>query len=158
MGISFRYAEWEDVDRLLEMMRELYAHDRTPFDEARSRKGTYELISSMDSAITDLGRIWLILLGEEIAGYVVLTFGFSLEYGGMHGFIDELFVREPFRGQGAGSLAVEHVSAMCRHLGMSTLLLEVDLENPRAHALYQRLGFREHGRRLMSRKIGEALQ
>ena len=152
-AVSFRYAEWEDVDRLLEMMRSLYEHDSVPFDEARSRKATHELVSSMDSAITDLGRIWLIESNGEIAGYVVLTFGFIIEYGGSHGFIDELFVLPEFRGQGLGGLAVEYVSSMCRSLGMKVILLEVAFENPQAHALYERMGFREHGRRLMSRKV-----
>jgi ribosomal protein S18 acetylase RimI-like enzyme len=153
-SIKFRYAEWKDVDRLLEMMRDLYAHDGTNFDEATSREATNELISSMDSAITDFGRIWLIERNGEVVGYIVLTFGFSLEYGGMHGFIDELFVQEGFRGEGAGSQAIEYAAAMCKHLGMSTLLLEVDLENARSRALYERIGFREHRRRLMSRVIG----
>ena len=152
-AVSFRCAEWEDVDQLLEMMRSLYEHDGVRFDEAKSRKATNVLVSSMDSAITDLGRIWLIESNGEVAGYVVLTFGFSIEYGGSHGFIDELFVRPEFRGQGLGGAAVEHASSMCRSLGMKVILLEVAFENPRAHALYERIGFREHGRRLMSREF-----
>jgi ribosomal protein S18 acetylase RimI-like enzyme len=155
-NIKMRYAEWEDVEPLLEMMRDLYTHDGANFDEARSRKATNELISSMDSAITDLGRIWLIERNDEVAGYIVLTFGFSIEYGGLHGFIDELFVRDGFRGDGAGSFAIEHVTAICRQMGLITLLLEVNLENARSRALYERIGFREHGRRLMSRVIEEA--
>ena len=134
-SFKFRYAEWEDVDLLLAMMHDLYVHDGTKFDEAKSRKGTNELISSMDSAMTDLGRICLIERNAEIVGYIVLTFGFSIEYGGAHGFIDELFVRDGLRGEGAGSLAIEHVTAICRHMGISTLLLEVDLEEC---ALYMR--------------------
>lgn len=148
-----RYAEWEDADPLLEMMRELYLHDGVPFDEARARKATDELISSMDSAILDLGRIWMIESEDEIAGYLVLTFGFSIEYGGMHGFIDELYVRSEFRGRGLGSLAVDHAAELCQSLQMHALLLEVDLENPRAHRLSERLRFKEHGRRLMTRPL-----
>jgi len=84
---------------------------------------------------------------------MILTFGFSIEYGGRHGFIDELFVRREFRGSGFGTLAIEHATSVCRSLGMKTILLEVAFEECAAHELYYRIGFREHGRRLMSRAI-----
>lgn len=130
------------------MMRELYEHDGVPFDEARSRNGSLELMISPEQ-----GRVWVISLGDQTAGYMILTYGFSIEYHGRYGFIDELFVREDFRGCGLGTAAVEQASAACRELGMKVILLEVAFENERAHALYSRLGFAEHGRRLMSRGI-----
>lgn len=150
MSATLRYAALQDVDRLLEMMRALYAHDGVPFDEQKSRKATNQLISPVDGAFTAFGRIWLIESEDAVAGYIVLTFGFSIEYGGMHGFIDELFVSDSFRSRGLGALAIEHASALCRSLGLTVILLEVAFENTRAHALYERIGFREHGRRLMS--------
>lgn len=153
MSASFRYAALQDVDRLLEMMRTLYAHDGIPFDEQKSRKAIDELITPVDCAFNAFGRIWLIESEGAVAGYMVLTFGFSIEYGGVHGFLDELFVADSFRGLGLGSAAIEHASALCRSLGLTVILLEVAFENTRAHALYERLGFREHGRRLMSRLL-----
>ena len=148
MGIQFRDASAADVDELLAMMRELYEHDGVPFDEARSRNGSLELMRSPEQ-----GRLWVMEVSGMVAGYCVLTYGFSIEYHGRHGFIDELFVREDFRGSGLGTAAVERASAACRELGMPVILLEVAFENERAHALYARLGFMEHGRRLMSRGI-----
>ena len=137
-----------DIDQLLEMMRELYEHDGVRFDEARSRNGSLTLIGSPEQ-----GRLWIMESGGVVAGYCVLTYGFSIEYYGRHGFIDELFVREDFRGAGLGTAVVEHASTVCREQGMQVILLEVAFENERAHALYSRLGFAEHGRRLMSRGI-----
>ena len=146
--MKFREANEGDLDILVGMMRELYEHDGVTFDEDRSRRVSLELLG-----LPDQGRIWLIELEGEPAGYYVLTYGFSLEYQGRHGFIDELFVRREFRGQGLGGLAVEHASAVCRTLGMKVILLEVAHSNERAHRLYERIGFHEHGRRLMSRMI-----
>jgi diamine N-acetyltransferase len=139
-----------DIEVLLRMMRHLYEHDGVPFDEARSRRGTLELMESPEE-----GSVWLLTVEGAVAGYCVLTFGFSIEYHGRHGFIDELFVLEGYRGHGLGSLAIEQASAVCRSLGMRVILLEVAFENERAHALYARMGFREHGRRLMSRTIDD---
>lgn len=141
-----RDAVESDLAVLIEMMRGLYAHDSVPFHEERSRCAMLELMSARA-----YGRVSLIECEDEVAGYIVLTYGFSIEYGGRHGFIDELFVADEYRGRGLGTLAIEHATEDCRSLGMKMILLEVAFENERAHALYGRLGFREHGRRLMSR-------
>jgi len=133
---------------LLGMMRELYAHDCVAFHEDKARCTTLELMR-----LPEYGRVSIIEHDGEVAGYVVLAYGFSVEYGGRHGFIDELFVRDEFRGQGLGTLAVEYVTGVCRMMGMKVILLEVALENGRARELYGRLGFGKHGRWLMSRRI-----
>jgi hypothetical protein len=39
-------------------------------------------------------------VGDELAGYVILTLGFSVEYRGREAFVDELYVEEKFRRQG----------------------------------------------------------
>ncbi len=41
-----------------------------------------------------LGRVWVICAAGAAIGYVVLTLGYSLEYGGRDACIDELYVRE----------------------------------------------------------------
>ncbi len=38
MEPTFRLAEHSDVDRLIDFMRQLYAHDGTPFDEPGARR------------------------------------------------------------------------------------------------------------------------
>src|SRR5262249_27173901 len=102
------------------MMRELYVHDGCEFNEARSRCGTLELLNSPDQ-----GCIWLIEADGKPAGYCVLTYGFSIEYYGRHGFIDELFVDWQYRSRGLGRAAIEHASAFCHERGMRMILLEV---------------------------------
>ena len=144
MTLIFRNAEPSDIELLLVMMRELYLNDGIAFNEQRSRRATLQLMDEPRA-----GTIRVIEVGEAVAGYMVLTFGFSLEHGGWHGFIDELFVNAPHRGAGLGTAAVRHLEFECARLGMTALLLEADLANEKTTRLYQRLGFREHSRRLM---------
>ena len=92
-------------------------------------------------------------VSSETAGYLALTFSFSFEFGGWCGFVDELYLREGFRNRGWGSQAIELAASTCRDLGMTALLLEADLHNDKATALYRRRGFVEHRRRLMRRHL-----
>lgn len=119
--MDLREAREGDVELLLAMMRLLYEHDCVPFAEPQTRRVLLELLDWPEQ-----GKVWLITVDTVVAGYIVLTFGFSLEYRGRRGFIDELFVTEPHRGPS-------------RTLGRTA---------------YERMGFREHGRRLMSRATG----
>src|SRR5919198_1681243 len=105
---SFRIAMLDDVGCILPMVRELYALDHIPFDEQRVRAALLDLLQH-----PSYGCAWVILDGAEPAGYLIVTFDFSLEYGGREAFIDELFIRESRRHQGFGMLAVAHAEAFC---------------------------------------------
>ena len=148
MEIHFRPAEASDANALLPMIRALCEHDGTPFDEAGVRRALAQVVAD-DS----LGRVWLAEWGNDPAGYVVLTFGFSLEFGGRDAFIDELYVREEFRGRGLGRRAIELAERACRERGIGALHLEVERANPTAQELYRRSGFRDHDRYLMTKRL-----
>ncbi len=148
MMAVFREAEPNDVTALLAMMSELYANDGVPFDDDRSRRAALQLIEEREA-----GCIWVIEAERTIAGYLVLTFGFSLEFGGRHGFIDELFITASYRGHGLGAAAVHHAKSECARLYMTNVLLEADLANKKATRFYRRLGFHEHPRRLMCSRV-----
>lgn len=49
-----------------------------------------------------MGRVWLIQHQSLAIGYVILTLGFSLEYGGRDAFIDEFYIQANYQGQGIG--------------------------------------------------------
>jgi ribosomal protein S18 acetylase RimI-like enzyme len=145
---TFRPAAPSDADALVEMMRGLYEHDRISFDETSARDALAQLLAD-DSR----GAAHLLLLGAETAGYVVVTFGFSLEFRGRDAFIDELFVKEEFRGRGLGTAAVRFAEGFCREHGVRALHLEVGRDNTAAQAVYRRAGFRDHDRYLLTKWI-----
>ena len=142
----FRTAEPSDADALVGMMRDFNAHERIAFDEQEVRAALAHLFAN-DSH----GLACLILLGEEVAGYFVIAFGFSIEFRGRDAFIDELFVRDEFRGRGLGSAALRHAEGLCRGRGVRALHLEVERENTRAQSVYRRAGFADHDRYLLTK-------
>ncbi|HEX8557771.1 MAG TPA: GNAT family N-acetyltransferase [Pyrinomonadaceae bacterium] len=148
METSFRLARPADADALLAMIKELWGHERMPFEEAPVRAALARLLE--DDAY---GVAYLMLAGAEAAGYFVLGFGYSLEFHGRDAFVDELFVRDEFRGRGLGAAALDFAAGVCRERGVRALHLEVDHSNPRAHALYRKSGFQDHERHLMTRRL-----
>jgi ribosomal protein S18 acetylase RimI-like enzyme len=135
-----------DEPALLDLMEEFYHHERLRFERGRALEGVRTL-----RADPRLGGVWLLEQAGRVVGYLVLTVCWSLEFAGRYALVDELYVREGERGRGLGARALEQAVEACRALGVAALRLEVDVDNPRAIALYRRMGFTLQERYQMSR-------
>jgi diamine N-acetyltransferase len=145
----FKSATSDDIETLIVMMRDLYAHDGlAPLDEESARRALLGVISD-----DTFGRVFMILLENEVGGYAVLTFGYSLEFHGRDAFVDELYLRNEYRGQGIGKRALEFLTEVCIAEGVSALHLEVERANTSAQAVYRKFGFEDHDRYLMTKWI-----
>lgn len=144
----FVTATSDDIDRLIPLMHDFYVFERLPYDEARQRQLILRLVGN-----EDLGRLILFESESGLLGYMVLGFGFSLEFHGRDCFIDELYVLPEHRSKGIGAAAVSFAVELCRGLGIEALHLEADYFNARGHEFYKRLGFKDHDRHLMTRWI-----
>ncbi|MBI3248380.1 MAG: GNAT family N-acetyltransferase [Deltaproteobacteria bacterium] len=152
MKISYKIAEATDAEILMQFMQEYCAFDHLPFEEQTRRASVAKL-----SGEASLGRLWLILCDGQPVGYLVLTLGFSFEYGGYDAFIDEVYLRDECRGAGIGRQALAFAEEECRALGVRALHLEVERENVNARALYRKVGFVEHDRYLLTKTISAKL-
>jgi ribosomal protein S18 acetylase RimI-like enzyme len=148
MHVQLHLASSTDIELLHDFMRQFYAIDAYPFDVDLARSTMLQIVED-----ASLGRVWLIDHQEIAIGYVVLTFGFSLEYHGRDAFIDELFLLEAYRGQGIGSQVMQLVLDACPALGIHALHLEVERTNVAGQRLYHKYGFKEHDRSLMTHWI-----
>ncbi len=146
MHVNFKAAGAADEDILIALMREFYTVEHLTFDEGAARAALRQILR--DGA---LGSVYLIRSDAEVAGYVVLTFGFSLEFHGRDALVDELYLREEFRGKGLGRAALEFVEEVCRREGIKALHLEVDRVNTRAQEVYRAAGYRDHDRYLLTK-------
>ena len=100
----------------------------------------------------EYGGAWIVAADGEIAGYVVVTACYSLEFHGRFGLLDELFVEERWRGKGVGAAALAFVDEQCRARGWKAVRLEVHFENAGARELYQRSGYHIDERNLMTKQ------
>jgi len=149
MRPNFRPAGETDATAILGFMRELYDMDGTrPLEETMARRALLGIVRD-----PQFGRVWVIEDGAEPIGYVILTLGYSLEYGGRDGFIDELFIAEAHRGRGVGRETMRFLDGVCRELGVRALHLEVERANTAAQRLYRTFGFADHDRYLLTKWI-----
>ena len=153
MQPSFRIADESSVDLLLGLMRDYYAFDHHPFDPEQARAALIGLLRD-----PNLGRIWLIHDDERAVGYIVLTFGYSLELLGRDAFVDEFFLLESHRGQGWGRKTMEFVEKAARAQGVHAIHLEVTRHNLAAQQFYPKLGFEDRRHHLMSKWIDPRIQ
>ena len=90
-----------DVPTLVELMAEFYAESDYVLDRVRAAAAFTALLSD-----PRLGRVWLIEQASAAVGYVVVTFVYGMEYGGLMAFVDDFFVRPAFRNSGLGTAAL----------------------------------------------------
>jgi GNAT superfamily N-acetyltransferase len=131
-------------------MREYYAFDGHGFDEAKAHVALMALLRD-----DNLGRAWLILDRGGPVGYVVLCFGYSLEWLGRDAFVDEFYLLQEYRQRGWGRKTMEFVEGAARAAGVLTLHLEVVRTNRAAFQVYRNLGFAEHDSSLLSKWIAQ---
>ena len=148
MPATFLPLQLDGVDCVIAMMEQLYANGDSPFDATRARLATEKLLTE-----PEFGGVWTIDADGAVAGYIAIVLGYSLEFGGRFGLLDELFVVEAHRGSGLGGEALAFADGQCRARGWQALRLEVGQENHRAMSLYRRSGFRMHDRFLMTKWI-----
>lgn len=147
MPTTYKPLTSTDIDTIVAMMRDFYAIDCYPMTVDASKKLFAEFL--LDG---NLGKVWLIYSGETVAGYIILTFVFSFEYGGRIAFLDELYIKEEMRGKGIGKQTIAFVQEEARKTHVKIMYLEVEPHNEKAKQLYRACGFEMHKRKLMQYK------
>jgi diamine N-acetyltransferase len=148
---QFRLAVESDAQVLLDFMQAYYEFDGHGYDRDKAREALIGLLRNKD-----FGRAWLIQDGDVAVGYIVLCFGYSLEWLGRDAFVDELYLHEEYRGRGWGRGAMEFVEEEARSAGVRALHLEV-MPNNRVGEMYRKIGFHEHPSKFLSKWIARDL-
>ena len=151
--ITFQPLEKSQFDSIIEMMQDFYAIDNYPIDIEVSKKLFEEFV--LDEK---LGKAFLIYQSDEvgiyeIVGYVILAFFFSFEYKGRTAFLDELFIKENFRGKGIGKQTIDFIKKQASNQNIKLIYLEVENHNQNAQKLYLANDFVVHNRKLLKHKL-----
>ncbi|MEP0565257.1 MAG: GNAT family N-acetyltransferase, partial [Paracoccaceae bacterium] len=108
----------DEVEKLLPMVARYHANEGIELTDEERAAAVAPLLEG-----SPLGAVWFI--GPKMApvGYVAVSFGWSIEMGGMDAFIDELWVREKVRGRGMGSEALAALIPALTQAGVKALHL-----------------------------------
>ncbi|MFZ3493889.1 N-acetyltransferase family protein [Streptomyces sp. 5.8] len=132
-----RPARPEDLPRLVELMREHMAYERS----APRPAGLAERLGAQ--LFADGARLWVLLAETprgEIAGYAACSAEFSFWEARHYLHMDCLYLAEEARGHGLGAALVDGVAALARELGLGHVEWQTPDWNEGAIRFYDRLG------------------
>jgi len=135
-----RKASLADVEQLVTMMAEFYSDSPYTLNPRRAADAFRSLLSD-----ERLGRVWFIQSGSNDVGYVVLTFCYTMTYGGLSAVVDDFYIRPAFRGTGLGKTAMAEIRSFCESQGIRAMHVETGHDNAPALAVYRRVGFVDTG-------------
>ena len=142
--MTFREATAEDLDALFAMHRDFFEEEGYPHDDAAMRGALATLIVTP--------ALGFVCVRDD--AYLLVTFGYSIEFHGRTAMVDELYVVPAARGHCIGHEALELAERLCRERGVRALQLEVERVNERAKRLYHSTGFTDHDRHLLTKRLG----
>ncbi len=136
MSAAITLAGPAHLEGLLALVASFHTEAGIKSTDALRRKGVVPLLDGIPH-----GCAYIIGPPRAPIGYIVITFGWSVEFGGLDGIIDELYIRPGVRGRGIASEALNTLPRVLAGAGLRAMHLEVDRDNAAALKLYRRAGF-----------------
>jgi len=135
MSSIIRAMTAEDKPCVLAMMRVFYASPAVLTD------GSEEIFSNdIDACVSDSPYLEGFILEDsnEVQGYAMVAKSFSTEFGKPCIWIEDLYVKDAYRGLGLGKMLIDYIT---NHFTNCIFRLEAEEENGRAIRLYEKCGF-----------------
>ncbi len=147
--MTIRKMESTDFDKVLEMMKVFYASNALLIhpEEAVLRKTLEDAIGAGPYV-----EGFVFCRGEELAGYGMVAKSYSTEMGGRCVWIEDIYIKPEFRGQGLGTGFLRFVEDRYRNWAVR-LRLEAEEDNEKAMSVYRNAGFETLGYVQLVKKI-----
>ncbi|WP_417721702.1 GNAT family N-acetyltransferase [Salipiger sp.] len=134
---SLHLATPDDLPKLIPMVSAFHVEQQYETDEDHVVAALMPLLDG-----SPYGAIWLIGPRRSPVGYLAVTFGWSIEFGGLDAILDELYIRPAVRGRGMGGEAIDGIAKALREGGVRALHLEADRSDEPLKRFYKRAKFR----------------
>lgn len=126
----------DDLDRLSPLVAAFHDEANISQTEATRHAALLPILEGSPH-----GVVYLIGPGRAPIGYIVISFGWSVEFGGLDGYVDEFYIRPGVRGRGIGTEVMISLPKALAGAGLKALHLEVRRDNEKARKLYEKLRF-----------------
>ncbi|MBB96756.1 MAG: GNAT family N-acetyltransferase [Rhodobacteraceae bacterium] len=138
MKTALHLARPEDLDRLETLVTACHAETGVAADPENRRAALAPLLDGSPHGVAYLAGP-----ARAPVGYVIVSFGWSVEHGGLHGVIADLYVRPPVRGRGIATEILLTLPPALADAGLRELHLSLHQANDQARRLFARAGFAE---------------
>ena len=135
MNSTIRVMARKDKSSVLEMMRVFYA------SPAVFTNGSEEVfLNDIENCVNDNPFLegYIIEDEKDIQGYAMIAKSFSTEFGKMCIWIEDLYIKDEYRGSGLGKMFMDFIT---KKYTDCIFRLEAEEENERAIKLYKKSGF-----------------
>lgn len=129
-------AKKKDLDQVLQLIREYHEMAGLEVRSSKLMTAVYPLLKKQ----SEHGCILLISVDSKTVGYLVLSFSYSIEFGGRFGFIDEYFLKKDFRGKKISKTVLAICKELAAELGLQALQLKVRTDAEKLQGMYQESG------------------
>ncbi|NTW52899.1 MAG: GNAT family N-acetyltransferase [Chlorobiaceae bacterium] len=134
---EIRIAEQRDIGACSRLLGILFGQEQEFAPDVRNQELGLEMIIGDASA----GMVLVCEKDGEIAGMLTLLTLVSTALGKKVAMLEDMIVDPASRGQGIGSMLVEHAFAWARDNGYGRITLLTDGDNDSAHRFYGGKGF-----------------
>ncbi len=135
MSQTIRAMKAEDKQCVIEMMNVFYA------SPAVSSNGSEEIFrNDVENCVGECPYVegYIFQDAKEIQGYAMIAKSFSTEFGRPCIWIEDLYIKQEYRGRGTGSIFLNYIQSKYPD---AVLRLEVEEENEGAVRLYGKYGY-----------------
>ncbi|PKF50934.1 GNAT family N-acetyltransferase [Enterovibrio nigricans] len=153
MNISLLAPSVNSMSRLLDLSKQLHDYEALSFDVEHITTAFNFLISNPSH-----GDVFLVAVNhddeQEIIGFVVLCYSFSVDLGGQIAVIDQIYLTPEWRRQGVGSHVLPNIETHALAKECHAVILEVNIGNSGAREFYEQFDYmprRQHC--IMSKRL-----
>ncbi len=132
---SIRLMTINDKEAVIDMMRVFYT------SPAVLSNGSEEIfLSDVENCVNDNPYLegYIIENTNDVQGYAMVAKSFSTEFGKHCIWIEDLYIKDEYRGMGLGSMTLKYIEEKYPD---ALFRLEVEEENERAVKTYKKCGF-----------------
>ena len=144
MQHRLQFASLDDLQQLLPLVKAYHQFESIQMSDKHRSLAIQNLLSD-----SSLGGMWLIFANTQLVGYLALTFGYSIEFGGKDAFIDELYIQPDFRGLGLGAKTLKQIQQAAQALDIQAIHLEVAQQNIKAQTFYAQVNFQPRNKYML---------
>ncbi|MGN0915570.1 MAG: GNAT family N-acetyltransferase [Succinivibrio sp.] len=116
MNVEFRFATREDVPLILQFIKELASYEKLENEVVADEKTLELWLFDRKKA-----EVIFAVVGNEIAGFALFFHNFSTFLGRSGIYLEDLYVKKEFRGQGIGSAILKELARITIERGCGRL-------------------------------------